>query len=129
MDRSRVGGRGSSQLAHSVFVGDAKYKRTGHGEIDDLYQLLAYCSASGLPQGLLIYGQSSAPTSHQVVREGPLLYVSSIDVTAPLQELLARCAEMAELIADLARGDDLAEIIRRRSLTARKSSLPESQFG
>ena len=36
-----------------LFVGDAKYKLTEEGRLSDLYQLLAYCIATGLDSGLL----------------------------------------------------------------------------
>ncbi len=49
-----------------TFIGDAKYKITKQGEPDDLYQLLAYCCATGLNAGLLLYAeQPSGPTAHQ----------------------------------------------------------------
>lgn len=42
-----------------VFVADSKYKltATGAGREADYYQLLAYCTALGLPEGMLIYCQ------------------------------------------------------------------------
>ena len=53
-----------------VFVGDVKYERTGAGggRSPDLYQLLAYATAAGLPGGLLIYAAGEAtPVAHRVV--------------------------------------------------------------
>jgi 5-methylcytosine-specific restriction enzyme subunit McrC len=57
-----------------AYVGDAKYKLTadGFGRESDYYQLLAYCTALDLPEGVLVYCQhdGSAPPQRVVVR-GP----------------------------------------------------------
>lgn len=59
--------------ATCTFVGDVKYKRlqTADGEHADLYQLLAYTIATGVPGGLLIYAApedgAPAPVSHRVL--------------------------------------------------------------
>jgi 5-methylcytosine-specific restriction enzyme subunit McrC len=79
-----------------VFVGDAKYKRTKQGEVGDIYQLLAYCSATGLDEGLLLYAEKPSGLSlHRVVRGGPRLRVETVDVTAPLAVLQERCHNLA----------------------------------
>jgi 5-methylcytosine-specific restriction enzyme subunit McrC len=79
-----------------VFVGDAKYKETEQGEVGDIYQLLAYCSATELEEGLLLYAEKpSGPSMHRVVRGGPRLRVETVDVTAPLDELQERCHTLA----------------------------------
>jgi 5-methylcytosine-specific restriction enzyme subunit McrC len=86
-----------------VFVGDAKYKLTAQGHLSDLYQLLAYCSATGLTEGLLIYAeQPQGPVNHQVVHRGPTLRVASIDVTAPVEAIERCCDQLADEIRDLA---------------------------
>lgn len=83
-----------------VFVGDAKYKETEQGEVGDIYQLLAYCSATGLDEGLLLYAEKpSGPIAHRVVRGGPRLRVETVDVTAPLEQLRDRCRVLAVEIA------------------------------
>lgn len=83
-----------------VFVGDAKYKETEQGELADIYQLLAYCVATGLVEGLLLYAEKpSGPRVHKVVRDGPELRVETIDVTAPVEEVQARCHAIAVDIA------------------------------
>jgi 5-methylcytosine-specific restriction enzyme subunit McrC len=83
-----------------VFVGDAKYKDTDQGEAGDLYQLLAYCSATGLAEGLLLYAQTpDEPTVHQVVRGGPRLRVETVDVSAPVEQLHERLRSLAHEIA------------------------------
>jgi 5-methylcytosine-specific restriction enzyme subunit McrC len=86
-----------------VFVGDVKYKETARGEVGDVYQLLAYCSATGLTEGLLLYAEKpSGPSIHRVVRGGPRLRVETVDVTAPLEELQRRCHAIAVDIATTA---------------------------
>jgi 5-methylcytosine-specific restriction enzyme subunit McrC len=86
-----------------VFVGDAKYKVTGKGAIDDLYQLLAYCTATDLREGLLIYAEQPAgPMTHRVVHGGPQLHVEAVNVEAPTEMLLARCRELAGRVLNIA---------------------------
>jgi 5-methylcytosine-specific restriction enzyme subunit McrC len=83
-----------------VFVGDAKYKRTERGEVGDLYQLLAYCAATGLDEGLLLYAEKASSASvHQIVRGGPRLRVESVDLTASLEEVQRRFQLVAAEIA------------------------------
>lgn len=56
-----------------TFVGDVKYKRTRAPGIEhpDLYQLLAYTVATGVPGGLLVYAAGEAePVSHEVAPGG-----------------------------------------------------------
>ena len=54
-----------------LFVGDAKYKNVTGARVPhaDLYQLLSYVTALGLPGGLLVYAQGEAePASYTVYR-------------------------------------------------------------
>jgi 5-methylcytosine-specific restriction enzyme subunit McrC len=88
--------------ASCVFVGDAKYKTTTRGEVDDLYQVLAYCASTGLNDALLLYAEVENPVTHQVVRGGPQLHVDSIDLALPTEALKNRCRVVAERIAALA---------------------------
>jgi 5-methylcytosine-specific restriction enzyme subunit McrC len=90
-----------------VFVGDAKYKVTARGTIDDLYQLLAYCSATDLREGLLIYAEQPAgPMTHRIVHGGPRLHVEAVNVEAPMQALLARCSELGERVLRMAEASE-----------------------
>ena len=83
-----------------LFVGDAKYKATKAGVPDDLYQLLAYCTATGLDSGLLVYAvQPVGSITHQIVRGGPQLTVAALDLDAPLDTVAARLDELAASIA------------------------------
>jgi 5-methylcytosine-specific restriction enzyme subunit McrC len=90
------------RASRCLFVGDAKYKRTVEGHASDLYQLLAYCTSTGLPEGLLVYGEAGADTvTHQVVRGGPRLVVDSIDIGAPLPQLQERLRAIAAHVLSL----------------------------
>jgi len=82
-----------------MFVGDAKYKLTDEGQLSDLYQLLAYCIATGGDSGLLVYAeQPTGPTHHKIVHGGPTLQVESVDVTSPIPEIERRLDELATSI-------------------------------
>src|SRR5262249_23108850 len=51
-----------------VFVGDVKYKRDfGGARNDDLYQLLAYATALGLPDATLVYAEGPASAARHDV--------------------------------------------------------------
>ena len=66
-----------------VFVGDVKYKRlSARGyQHADLYQLLAYLTALGLPVGLLVYPTSEAATEvFQVPMAGKQLRIHILPV-------------------------------------------------
>ncbi|MCY4108714.1 MAG: restriction endonuclease [Chloroflexi bacterium] len=81
-----------------LFVGDAKYKKlTGEGVPNsDLYQLLAYVTALDLPGGLLIYARGEAEAgTYRVRHSGKRLDVAALDLSARLDEVLARVREVA----------------------------------
>jgi 5-methylcytosine-specific restriction enzyme subunit McrC len=90
------------QGGRCIFVGDAKYKRTGSGENHDLYQLLAYCIATGRSQGLLLYAEAAGPVAHIVEEDGVSLRVEGVDLGAPLPKLEARIDEIAALVTQMA---------------------------
>ena len=84
-----------------VFVGDAKYKRMHDRHVPnaDLYQLLAYTTALGLPGGMLIYAQGEAePVVHEVRRSGKRLDVAALDLSGTLEQVLARVESLAERV-------------------------------
>jgi 5-methylcytosine-specific restriction enzyme subunit McrC len=84
-----------------VFVGDAKYKRIGVKGIKhpDLYQLLAYTTALGLPEGLLVYAAGEADRIEHVVRHaGKRLRVTTIDLTGTPTEILSEVERIADLV-------------------------------
>ena len=87
-----------------VFVGDAKYKRilNDHVPNADLYQLLAYVTALGLPGGMLIYAQGEAePVVHEVRHSGKRLEVAALDLSGTLDEVLTRVESLADRVRDL----------------------------
>jgi 5-methylcytosine-specific restriction enzyme subunit McrC len=81
---------------------DAKYKRIKvtsypHG---DLYQLLAYCAALGLPAGHLVYASGDAENAQHVVRHaGTRLHVWALDLSQPIPQLLAQVDRLAHTVA------------------------------
>lgn len=84
-----------------TFVGDAKYKRLMSESVPnaDLYQLLAYATALGLPGGLLVYAQGEAETvSHVVRRACKRLEVMTLDLSGTLIEVLERVDDVAERV-------------------------------
>ncbi|MFE7631581.1 McrC family protein [Kocuria sp. NPDC057446] len=89
----RIGGRWR-------FVGDVKYKRdAGFGHEADLYQLLAYATATGLPEATLIYAQGPrARIVHEVRHAQKRLYVRHLDLSASPQEVLNQVHALAERV-------------------------------
>ena len=100
-----------------VAVADAKYKDPGDASSaagayqDDLYQLLAYCVALGLPAGLLIYAAPRPLVAHSVQRGRVRLEAVGVDLQAP-PELIRRQvrAAAAHLI------EQAGQTLYRRSL-------------
>ena len=93
-----------------TFVGDAKYKRIENQQVPnaDLYQLLAYVAALGLPGGMLIYAKGEAkPVVHKIRHSDKRLEVAALDLSGSLDEILARVrclAEQVRALRDEARG-------------------------
>jgi 5-methylcytosine-specific restriction enzyme subunit McrC len=87
-----------------VYVGDAKYKVIGDitGVDSDLYQLLAYTTALGLPEGVLIYAQSDeaiTPAVVQVSKVGKRLHIRRIDLRGNAAAIRWAVDELAAWIA------------------------------
>lgn len=110
-----------------VYVGDVKYKLTGSGlaRSSDYYQLLAYCTTLGLPEGVLIYAQTEGadPERSIVVRNaGTRLWTYRLDLSGSAADLQESVASLAQWIHDRsrrARPDMTDEFGERRT------SLPE----
>lgn len=86
-------------------VADAKYKaemRDGYPGAD-LYQMLAYCTVLGLPDGHLVYAKGHAPhTSHRVRHAGIVLHQHALDLDQAPAGLLADISAVAQqMCADL----------------------------
>ena len=93
-----------------VFVGDAKYKRIKDERIPnaDLYQMLAYVMASGLPGGMLIYAKEEGEADGTIYRvrnsgeELKELHVVALDLEGDLDAILGRVGELGRRITGLA---------------------------
>jgi 5-methylcytosine-specific restriction enzyme subunit McrC len=93
-----------------VAVADVKYKKTddiGDFQNPDVYQVLAYCAALGVPQGLLIYADSQ-PHTTQVVQLPAYdtritLHVVGIDVSQPWRIVLEQARNAAHVLEMIAR--------------------------
>ena len=98
------------EAARCRFVGDVKYRRVGAAGIDhpDLYQLLAYAIAAGLPGGLLVYAAGEAePVTHVVARANKELHVAALDLAGSPADILRQV-------------DALAGCVRRLRASARR---------
>jgi len=88
------------------FVGDVKYKKVKVDGIlhPDLYQLLAYTTATGLQEGLLIYAAGEAKaTTHEVIRVGKRLHVATLDLAGEPPAILTLIGRVASMIRRMAR--------------------------
>jgi 5-methylcytosine-specific restriction enzyme subunit McrC len=96
----------------AVWVGDAKYKRLPAGAYTnaDLYQLLAYAVALGLPGGTLIYAadEGVSAAEHVVVRAGKRLRVVALDLTAPPAGILQQVRATADAVRRFATASAVA---------------------
>lgn len=90
-------GDGGAPLA----VVDAKYKaeRPDGFPDADLYQMLAYCTVLGLPEGHLVYAKGNEPVrSHDVRRSGVVIHCHALDLTVEPRDLLQEVDRLARLI-------------------------------
>lgn len=87
-----------------TYVADCKYKlvANGKGRESDYYQLLAYCTALRLPEGMLIYCQHDGTIPPLVAEakgaEHKRLATAAIRLDGSGQEIDARLRELADLI-------------------------------
>ncbi|HEY0640136.1 MAG TPA: hypothetical protein VGD67_21105 [Pseudonocardiaceae bacterium] len=89
-----------------TFVGELKYRYdTGEGDTPNLYQTLAYATAAGLPDAMLIYADGpSAGTTHQLPHAGFRIHVRHLDLAAPLDDLREQIRSRADHIETLTPG-------------------------
>lgn len=83
-------------------VVDAKYKAEAPAGYPnaDLYQLLAYCTALGLPRGYLVYAAGSPePAAHTVRNAGVEIVCEALDLATPPAHLLAQIRNLAAQLA------------------------------
>ncbi|MFJ3647765.1 McrC family protein [Streptomyces murinus] len=84
-------------------VVDAKYKaeRPRGYPGADLYQMLAYCTALGLPEGHLVYAKGNAPhTAHQVRHAGIVIHQHALDLNQEPPGLLKDIDKVATQLAN-----------------------------
>lgn len=89
--------RGSQCLA----VGDIKYKKTdsGLGKNPDLYQLLAYVTATALDEGFLIYAATEGqPNQHTVPFANKLLHINTLHLGAEPSAILNEVEHLAQML-------------------------------
>ncbi|MQY18399.1 McrC family protein [Nocardia macrotermitis] len=84
-----------------IAVVDAKYKSErpkGFPEVD-LYQMLAYCSVLGLPEGHLIYAKGNgAARTHEIHNCGITIHCHTLDLASPPDTLLKNIELLAHVI-------------------------------
>ena len=83
------------------FVGDAKYKRLDIAGFRhaDVYQMLAYCTAAGLPSGLLVYAAGEAePGTHHIRNAGKTIEVVSLDLRGTPEMILDQVQGLAHRV-------------------------------
>ncbi len=87
------------------FIGDAKYKLINDKRFPnaDMYQMLAYLTASGLSSGMLIYVKDEAEEiSYRVRNSGKELHVATLDLSGSLDDILERVKGLGSRIKRLA---------------------------
>jgi 5-methylcytosine-specific restriction enzyme subunit McrC len=86
----------------TVAVIDAKYKAeklAGYPNAD-LYQLLAYCTVLGLPNGHLVYAKGNEePARHRIRRSGVEIFCHAVDLSLPPDRLISQMQDLARTIA------------------------------
>lgn len=99
------------------FVGDAKYKqldessyrnqRRPNFQNADIYQMLAYCLAAGLPSGLLIYAAEEMGKIHAdeytIQNSKTRIEVTSLDLSGSPTEILGEVKRLSKKVKDHAR--------------------------
>ncbi|MFI4893900.1 MAG: McrC family protein [Phycisphaerales bacterium JB058] len=85
-----------------VWVGDAKYKRLSPAGYQnaDVYQMLAYLTATGLPSGMLIYAADAglASTTHVIEGATREVRIRTLDLRKPPSGILREVALIADEI-------------------------------
>ena len=92
--------------SHCLFVGDAKYKRITPAGFQhaDIYQMLAYCTATDLPSGLLVYaaGESESGVYH-ISNAGKVIEVDLLNLEGQPEDILAQVDGLAEKVKEHSR--------------------------
>jgi 5-methylcytosine-specific restriction enzyme subunit McrC len=85
-------------------VGDVKYKAVNVAGVKhpDIYQLLAYTTATGLPNGLLVYAAGEGvATAHRVKMSDKILHVSVLELAGDIQSLRTEVRVLANRVRSL----------------------------
>lgn len=80
---------------------DAKYKAEKPAGFPDadLYQMLAYCTALGLPRGHLVYAKGNEPAAMHVIRNvGVEIVQHALELDQPPAKILKQVGELARQI-------------------------------
>lgn len=93
------------RLGKAVFVGDAKYKLLldeQKGRNPDYYQLLAYTTALGVEEGILVYCHDDGVAPQPIVVEnaGTRLFVRGIRLDGTPTDVDSQLRDLAEWVAD-----------------------------
>ncbi|MCP9620032.1 restriction endonuclease [Nocardia otitidiscaviarum] len=81
---------------------DAKYKAESPAGFPDadLYQMLAYCTVTGLDHGHLVYAKGNAPNRvHRIRGSSVTIHCHALDLSLPPLDLLAAVDDLAARIA------------------------------
>jgi len=102
-----------------VLVADCKYKRLRSGEHmhHDLYQLLAYCTAMELREGMLIYPRHLVDVARKVTVRGAgvRLREQSVDLGGSPSEIVLELDRLASGIRFFSRHERIASTSNWRS--------------
>jgi 5-methylcytosine-specific restriction enzyme subunit McrC len=82
---------------------DAKYKGIADGRPsdDDLYQMVAYCSALNVTHAHLVHAERPAERTHLAIRFTDIVvHIAGLDLASPLDELHAQIDALADDIAE-----------------------------
>ena len=84
-----------------TFVGDAKYKNLTGRRVpnSDLYQMLAYATALGLPGGLLVYAQGEADdATYEIPHCGKHMEVISLGLSGTFDETMMNVGRLGKKV-------------------------------
>ena len=90
------------QAGKPVTVLDAKYKHAALTDApnENLYQMLAYCTALGFTDGHLLYAQGHGAAGHVLIRRaGIRIHTWALDLTQPIAAIRQQIAALAVALA------------------------------
>ncbi len=85
-----------------TFVGDAKYKKLKPAGFEnaDIYQMFAYCTATNLRSGLLVYaaGEHDGPNDYKIKHAKKTIQVASLNLSGSPEDILREVSRIAGLV-------------------------------